>query len=74
MTEGAMATALIKDLKHVKWSQRLPTQSLKRQMLPSLVVGQTRLTSGSESTRQNRTGPTTVKCGLGPKHDQKDLG
>ena len=21
-----------------------------------------------------RTGPTTVKCGLGPKHDQKDLG
>ena len=42
-----LAFALIKDVKHVKWAQRLLTQSLKRQMLPSLVVGQT---DGDEST------------------------
>jgi len=66
-TESAFGyTALIKDVKHVKWAQRI----IEAAMLPSLVVGQT---NGSESTSHYRTGTTTVKCGLGSNMTRKIL-
>jgi len=72
--EVRLASALIKDVKHGKLAQRLPTQSLKRQMLPFLVVGQTDFgESRSPTPLPIGPRPTTVQCRLRIKHDQKHL-